>query len=62
MDDECILTSLNPKKQISKFDNYMKLNIDDTNQIDENADPGNEMAEEENEYYIIKNNHEQRYF
>jgi hypothetical protein len=33
----------------------MKLNIDDTNQIDENADPGNEFAEEENEYYIIKN-------
>jgi len=32
----------------------MKLNIDDTNQIDENADPGNELAEEENEYYIIK--------
>jgi len=33
----------------------MKLNIEDTNQIDENADPGNELAEEENEYYIIKN-------
>jgi hypothetical protein len=34
----------------------MKLNIEDTQQIDENADPSNEVAEEEDEYFIIKEN------
>lgn len=35
---------------------YMKLNIEDTQQIDDNIDPGNELAEEEDEYFIIKDN------
>jgi hypothetical protein len=39
----------------TRFDDYMKLNIEDTNQIDENVDPGNEVAEEEDDYFIIKN-------
>lgn len=34
----------------------MKLNIEDTQQIDENADPSNELAEEEDDYFIIKDN------
>jgi hypothetical protein len=35
---------------------YMKLNIEDTQQIDDNVDPGNENAEEEDEYFIIRDN------
>ncbi len=34
----------------------MKLNIQDTQQIDDNIDPGNEQAEEEDDYFIIKEN------
>jgi len=34
----------------------MKLNINDTYQIDENIDPSGEQAEEEDDYFIIKEN------
>jgi hypothetical protein len=34
----------------------MKLGIEDTQQIDENIDPSNELAEEEDDYFIIKDN------
>ena len=40
----------------TKYDNYMKLNIQDTLQIDDNIDPSNEQAEEEDDYFIIKEN------
>ncbi len=38
----------------TKYNNYMKLNIQDTQQIDDNIDPSNEQAEEEDDYFIIK--------
>lgn len=34
----------------------MKLSIEDTHQIDDNMDPSNELAEEEDDYFIIKDN------
>ena len=46
-----------PKTKITtKFDNYMKLSQEDTEKIDESLDPNNELTEEEDDYFIKKDN------